>query len=75
MVITIYFQSEQDLQWLNKIVDMLRNAAVRFEVQGLPYSENQDLKNRRQAFLSAVQSNDVITSTIEMPNREERNAR
>jgi hypothetical protein len=75
MVITIHFQSEQDLQWLGKIVEMLKKAAVQFEVQGPSPEKSPGLRQRRQAFLNAVHSGRVITTPIVIPNREERNAR
>lgn len=75
MVITIHFQSEQDLKWLNKIVEMLKKAAVRFEVKGIPQPEPTDFRKRRQAFLNAAVSSGAITTNIEIPNREDRNAR
>ena len=75
MVITIHFQSEQDLQWLNKIVEMLKKTAIRFEVQGIPSAKSSELRQRRQSFLNAAVSSGVITTNIEIPNREARNAR
>ncbi|MCC6723777.1 MAG: hypothetical protein IT258_04665 [Saprospiraceae bacterium] len=76
MVITIHFQSDKDLKWLNKIVAILEKAAVRFELKGVSSPPApHDLKMRRQAFLDAAKSTGVITSKIEIPNREERNAR
>jgi hypothetical protein len=76
MVITIHFQSDKDLKWLNKIVAILQKAAVHFELKGVPSSPSpDDLKLRRQAFLDAAKTSGVITSKIEIPNREERNAR
>lgn len=75
MVITIHFQTEQDLQWLNKIIEMLKQAAVRFELQGVPAAKATELKQRRQDFLNAVRSSSLITTNIEIPSREERNAR
>lgn len=75
MFITIHFQSEKDLKWLNKIVAILEKAAVRFELKGVPTPAPNDLRQRRQAFLEAAKASGVITSSIEIPNREERNAR
>jgi hypothetical protein len=75
MVITIHFQSEKDLKWLNKIVAILEKAAVRFELKGVPTPAPSDLRQRRQAFLQAAKASWVITSSIEIPSREERNAR
>ncbi|MCU0348078.1 MAG: hypothetical protein MUC59_14140 [Saprospiraceae bacterium] len=75
MVITIHFQSEKDLKWLNKIVAILEKAAVRFELKGVSTPAPSDLRQRRQAFLQAAKASGVITSSIEIPSREERNAR
>jgi phosphoribosylcarboxyaminoimidazole (NCAIR) mutase len=75
MVITIHFQSESDLQWLNKIVAILKKAAVRFEVKGVPAENSPHLKNSREAFLQKVPLSGVITTPIQIPDRESRNAR
>jgi hypothetical protein len=77
MVITIHFQSEKDLKWLNKIVAILQKAAVHFEMKGVSSQSPvpDDLKQRRQAFLDAAKATGVITSKIEIPSREERNVR
>ncbi len=75
MVITIQFQSDKDLQWLNKIVEILKAAAVKFEVKGLPEPAPSDLRKRRENFLKKAVSSGVITTKIEIPDREARNAR
>jgi len=75
MFITIHFQSEKDLKWLNKIVAILEEASVRFELKGVPTPAPSNLLQRRQAFLNAAKASRVIDTNIEMPSREERNAR
>ena len=72
MIVKIHFQSEQDLQWLSRIVERLKNTAVQFELLGVRQNRQSGLRERRLEFLKAARSGGLITTKIEIHNREER---
>ena len=74
MVITIQIQNQQDYQWLLPFLQALQKTRATVQVKGevLPPS---DVLARRRAYLQFLQQHSISVKKVDIPSREERNAR
>jgi len=74
MFITIQIQNPQDYQWLKPFLEALKKTTAKIHIQGaLPAEE--DFVQKRKAFLQFLDLHAIHVKKVEMPSREERNAR
>ena len=74
MVITIQIQNKKDYQWLLPFLDALKNTTATVEVKGNILAENGYLE-KRKAYLRFLKLQAIPVKKVEIPSREERNAR
>ena len=74
MVITIQIQNKKDYQWLLPFLDALKNTTATVEVKGNSPAENGYLE-KRKAYLQFLKLHTIPVKKVEIPSREERNAR
>lgn len=74
MVITIEIQNQQDFQWFAPFWELLQNRPSTVKVSTTAIARN-NLRQRRMAYLQYLKSHSLLVQKIEIPSRDERNAR
>lgn len=74
MVITIRIQNQQYFQWLAPFLEALKkHSSARVEIQEEP--SDKKWQDKLASFFQFVNENAITVDKIEIPDREERNAR
>lgn len=74
MVITIQIQTQQDYQWLQPFLQALQKRNVTVQLKGdVPASS--DVLAKRQAYVQYLRQHPIPVTKVNIPSREERNAR
>lgn len=74
MIITIQIQNQQDYQWLLPFLEALKKTSAKVQVKGSLPLEN-GLAEKRKDFLQFLDQNAISVNKVEIPGRDERNAR
>lgn len=74
MVITIRIQNQQDFQWIAPFLEALKkHSTAKVEIQEEP--SDKKWQEKLATFFQFIHENAITVDKIEIPGREERNAR
>ncbi len=74
MVVTIKIQNKQEYEWLLPLLDTLKKQGAAIQIAE-DETADQDLLEKRKSYLEFLNQYAIPVKKVEIPNREERNAR
>jgi len=74
MVVTIQIQNKQEYEWLLPLLDTLKKRGAAIQI-ATDEPVDPDFLEKRKSYLRFLNQHAIAVKKVEIPNREERNAR